>query len=397
MERVISLLAAIALLLAGCGGGSSRTPAKPATPSAASELSRIAQLGEKLFHDPSLSASGRVACASCHVAERALAGDDAGPTPLGGPGVDQPGPRNTPSIRYLGRNPAFGFDSDGTAIGGFDRDGRAASLADQARGPMLSPIEMANASPADIAAKLQRTSYAAEFRAIFGDRIFDDPDAALDRAVQAIARYEQEDPDFAPFTSKYDAFLAGRVSLTPQELRGLALFNDPTKGNCAACHPSARGADGSPPVFTDFSYDNLGVPRNAAIPANTDPTYFDLGLCGPSRTDLAKRRDLCGAFKVPTLRNVALTAPYFHNGHFATLRDVVSFYVRRDTHPEEWYSLGADGTVRKFDDLPPDLASNVNTTEVPYNRRPGDLPALNAGEIDDVVAFLQTLTDGYRP
>ncbi len=108
--------------------------------------------------------------------------------------------------------------------------------------------------------------------------------------------------------------------------------------------PSERPRpNGEPPLFTDFSYDNLGVPRNAAIPANDDPTYFDLGLCGPFRDDLATARDLCGAFKVPTLRNIALTAPYFHNGRFATLAQALAFYVRRDTNPEEWYSVDVGG------------------------------------------------------
>ena len=210
-------------------------------------------------------------------------------------------------------------------------------------------------------------------------------------------QYQLEDPDFAPFTSKYDAFLRGKIRLSDAELRGLGVFNDAQKGNCAACHPSARGAAGEPPLFTDFSYDNLGVPRNPAIPANNDPGYFDLGLCGPFRDDLAASRDLCGAFKVPTLRNVALTPPYFHNGRFATLTDAIRFYVRRDTHPQEWYPTGIDGLVQKFDDLPPQYVGNVNVSEAPYNRRPGDVPALDAAEIADLVAFLDTLTDGFQP
>ena len=152
-----------------------------------------------------------------------------------------------------------------------------------------------------------------------------------------------------------------------------------------------------PPLFTDFTYDNLGVPRNPDIPANGDPNYFDLGLCGPQRTDLAERGDLCGAFKVPTLRNVALTAPYFHNGKFATLKELVEFYVRRDTNPADYYPPRPDGQPQKFNDLPPQYALNVNTTEVPYNRQLGDPPALSASEIDDVVVFMNTLTDGYKP
>ena len=149
------------------------------------------------------------------------------------------------------------------------------------------------------------------------------------------------------------------------------------------------------PLFTDFTYDNLGVPRNVDILANADPAYFDLGLC--QRADLTARADLCGAFKVPSLRNVAVRKAYFHNGKFTTLKDALTFYVQRDTNPEKFYPLNPDLTVNKFDDLPPQFAANVNTTEVPYNRHLGDAPALTDAEIDEVVAFLQTLSDGYTP
>ena len=134
---------------------------------------------------------------------------------------------------------------------------------------------------------------------------------------------------------------------------------------------------------------------HAKIPANADPAYFDLGLCGPGRKDLAAPHDLCGAFKVPTLRNIARTAPYFHNGSFDNLRDVVNFYVRRDTDPGLWYPKSATGS-RKSDDLPEQHQSAVNESEVPYDRMPGETPALTPAEIDDVVAFLKTLDDGYN-
>jgi cytochrome c peroxidase len=137
------------------------------------------------------------------------------------------------------------------------------------------------------------------------------------------------------------------------------------------------------------------VPRNTAIPANTDPSYFDLGLCGPARVDLSNRTDLCGAFKVPTLRNVATRKVFFHNGAFHTLTEAVRFYVRRDTHPEEFYPVGVDDAVQKFNDLPLAYQRNVNTAEVPYNRRLGMTPALSDDEITDLVSFLETLTDGY--
>jgi cytochrome c peroxidase len=185
--------------------------------------------------------------------------------------------------------------------------------------------------------------------------------------------------------------------LSPAELRGLRLFNRFDQGNCIACHPSGRGPDHEPPLFTDFTYDNLGVPRNTEIPGTADPAYFDLGLCGPDRTDLAERKELCGAFKVPTLRNVATRKVFFHNGRFNTLREALRFYVQRDTNPDKFYPKDASGAVRKFDDTPPELAGNVNTTEVPYDRGPGEAPRLTQAELDDLEAFLGTLTDHYTP
>ena len=368
-------------------------PARPAD-----TRSALAQLGDAIFHDPALSSSGRMSCATCHDAKHAFAGPDGRAVPVGGAALETPGLRNAPSLKYLAYNPAFSFAADGTPIGGMDRDGRAASFAEQARGPLLTAFEMGNASAQDVIDKMRHAPYVREFKALFGAAVLDDADAALARATLAIQQYEREDSaTFAPFSSKYDRYLEARTQLSERELQGLSLFEDPAKGNCAACHPSRPSADGTPPLFTDFSYDAVGVPRNPDIPANADPAYYDLGLCGSLRTDLSERRDLCGAFKVPTLRNIALTPPYFHNGRFQTLRDAVAFYARRDTHPEEWYPVGADGVAHKYDDLPPEYAHNVNVEEAPYDRHPGDAPALSWREIDDVVAFLQTLTDGYSP
>ncbi|MFO1304120.1 MAG: cytochrome c peroxidase [Burkholderiales bacterium] len=396
--NVWAVAAAAVAILAGCGGGGDGNGASSGGGTTPQGMSAAAELGRLAFFDASLSASGTMSCATCHRPESAHSTGDADlVVPAGGAASATTGFRNSPSLRYLQRNAAFSFDGEGTPVGGFNRDGRAASLSEQARRPFVAPWEMANADNDAVVAKLRNASYAAEFRRVFGNDVFEAPAVAFDRLVFAIAQFQKKDPSFAPFDSKYDQFLAGRVRLTDRELMGLALFNDPGKGNCAACHPSARGADGSPPLFTDFTYDNLGVPRNAAIPANADPAYFDMGLCGPFREDLANRLDLCGAFKVPSLRNVAVTAPYFHNGRFRTLREVVAFYVRRDTHPEEWYPRAAAGAVQKFDDLPLAYHANVNVTEAPYNRRPGDAPALTSAEIDLVVEFLNTLTDGYQP
>ncbi len=372
--------------LTACGGGSGDA-AQPVTPTTA------AKLGELIFNDASLSASGQLACSGCHVKSLGFASNEV--VHQGGKVLNQSGTRNVPSLAYIDLTPAFFFDGEGTPIGGFNRDGRAASLIEQARRPFLSPVEMANESPAALVARLKAAPYAADFKALFGANIFEQGTDAMDRALFALASYQREDADFHPYSSKFDAFLAGKAQLTAQEVRGLAFFNNPQKGNCAACHISTRGADGSAPLFTDFTYDNIGVPRNANIPANSDPQFFDLGLCGPDRSDLNNRSDLCGAFKVPTLRNIEKTAPYFHNGQFATLEETLRFYVRRDTNPEEWYPLKADGSIDKFNDLPDAFKVNVNKTEVPYTKQAGEEPNLSEAEIIDVVAFLKTLTDGY--
>lgn len=375
---------ALAVALSACGGGGGdRAPAET--------LSPAAQLGEKIFADVSLSASGKQSCASCHDPAFAHAQNNNLPVQFGGPNRDVQGFRAAPSLRYRNAVPAFGFDQEGTPSGGLTRDGRAPTLAAQAAVPFVAPHEMSN-SPAAIVAAIQAGPYGAQFKQVFGAAIFDDVEQAFARATFALQQYQLEETTFHPFDSKYDLFLAGKAALSEAELRGLALFNRPDKGNCAACHTSARGANGAAPLFTDFSFDNLGVPRNAAIQATANPAYFDLGLCGPDRLDLAARLDLCGAFQVPTLRNVATRKVFFHNGSFNQLSEVLRFYVQRDTNPGDWYRT-VGGVVEKFNDLPAAYRSNVNTSEAPYNRRLGDEPALSAAEIADVVAFLRTLTD----
>ncbi len=398
-HRAVWLLPLL-IALAGCGGGDSAAPSSSTTSTSTSTststaLTAVAQLGELIFRDASLSASGRQACISCHDPAHGHASPNALAAQLGGTALNLQGGRNSPSIRYLAANTSFHFDADGTPTGGYFWDGRATSLQDQAGKPFLNPLEMANASVADVVQRLSQTSYATAFKQVFGADIFSRPDDAFARIGLALQRYQLEDRDFSPFSSKYDEFLRGRATLSTTELRGLAWFNSPSKGNCAACHPSAKGSDGSFPLFTDFSYDNLGVPRHAGLAQNADPAFFDIGLCANGSGDLAARADLCGAFKVPSLRNAALRGTYFHNGRFSSLKEALTFYVQRDTNPEKWYPLNADGTVKKFDDLPAAYHANVNTTEAPYNRQPGDAPALSDAEIDELIAFLATLSDGY--
>jgi cytochrome c peroxidase len=173
---------------------------------------------------------------------------------------------------------------------------------------------MSNNSPADVVAKVRDAGYAEDLRKIFGDAIFDDERSAFAAVVEALEVYQQNAQEFYPYSSRYDAYLAGRAQLSPQEQRDLAAFNDPARGNCSSCHRSEPGNDGMPPQFTDYGLLAIGVPRNNNIPANADPNFYDLGACGPLRSDLAGRGEYCGLFRTPSLRNVALRQTFFHNG-----------------------------------------------------------------------------------
>ena len=309
MRTALSCLALASLLaLAACGGSGDGTRE--------AELSREAELGRRIFNDNTLSASGRLACASCHVETAGHAQANALAAQLGGPALDRQGLRSSPSIRYLAFAPAFRLDSHGAPGGGLFWDGRASTLAEQASRPFFSAAEMALPDGAALVTRLARAEYAAEFRSLYGGDVFDDPDEALMRTTQALARYQREDPDFAPFSSKFDAVQRGQAQFSSAEQRGQALFNDPRKGNCAFCHTSAAEPGVPGALFTNFSYHVLGVPRNAELAVNADPAFFDLGLCAREGGDLATRSDLCGAFRTPSLRNVALRGALFHNGRF---------------------------------------------------------------------------------
>ncbi len=318
---------------------------------------------------------------------------------VGGAHFDRQGLRAVPSLRYLEHVPRFtrhlylsrtDDPEDVGPGGGLMWDGRADTLATQALFPLLDPREMANRNLRELAARLRASAEAPRLRALTHLT----SDAPLDAlAARALARFELEDPSFHPYDSRYDAYLRGTGHLTAQELRGLALFNSADKGNCAECHPSAPGPGGRPPDFTDYRFATLGVPRNPALAANASTAYYDLGLCGPLRSDLIRESsEYCGMFQTPTLRNAARRSYFFHNGRFTTLEQVVRFYVTRDLTPERWYPV-RDGRIERYDDLPPPFRENVDRTDPPFDRRPGQAPVLNAAEIADLVAFLRALDD----
>ena len=295
---------------------------------------------------------------------------------------------------YVGLVPAFGFataDSQTEASGGHFWDGRADTLALQALGPLLNPLEMNNASRQAVVAKIAAAGYAPQFRQAFGAAILRDSDGAFTRIGIAIEAFERA--ALQPFDSKYDAMVRGKASLTAPEARGMALFRDPAKGNCAACHlmnPASDKPEDSP--FSEFTYYATGVPRNFAIPRNADPAFFDLGLCGPERSAPTLPADVpagvtietfCGKFRMPTLRNAAQRPAFMHNGVFRDLREVVRFYAGRNT-------------ATLPNDLPARYQGNIERVKPPFNRAPGAGPALTPPEIDDIVAFLRTLSDGFQ-
>ncbi|MBV1774792.1 cytochrome-c peroxidase [Burkholderiaceae bacterium DAT-1] len=363
----------------------------------------ITRLGEALFFDPRLSASGQQSCASCHDPAHHFAPANALAIQPGGADGLQLGNRAVPSLKYRAGTPPFSehfYEGEGSGIdqgptGGLTWDGRADSLHEQARLPLLSPVEMANKSDADVVEKIRQAGYLPRYQAIFGEAIAHDDTRIMNATLQALEAFQQSPALFYPFSSKYDAYLRGHTALSKLEAEGLRLFDDPQKGNCASCHPSTI-RDGGFPVFSDWGHIALGVPRNGTLRVNLDADYFDLGLCGPARRDLATRSDTCGLFKTPSLRNVATRKVFFHNGVMHDLHDAVAFYATRDTHPQRWYPVNASGVVHLYDDLPIQYHDNLNR-DAPFGGKPGDAPVLNDADIAAIVAFLGTLTDGYAP
>ncbi len=392
-------------------------------------LSAMAQLGRLVFFDASLSSSGRLSCASCHSPDHAYGPPGDLPVMRGGPQLSRQGVRAVPTLMYLERQPSFAIGPDNeenedvslaqqavlskttarvqksadqasqaaanmVPQGGLFWDGRADTLQDQALSPLLNPREMDGGSAETVAARLRRSPYAARLVELFGSSVWSDPRVVVNEALFAVARYQIEDQSFHPYSSKFDHWLEGKARFTASELRGYVLFNDPAKANCGGCHLDQPGRDGMPPLLTDHQFEALGAPRNAALSVNSDPSFFDLGICGPYRTEMSKQPQYCGLFATPTLRNVATRHAFFHNGVFSSLKQVLDFYNFRDVDPRKVYPLQADGTVQAFNDVPPRFRANIDVADAPFNRKAEDPPAMTSQDEDDIIAFLATLTDG---
>ena len=364
------------------------------------------QLGKNLFFDK-ISDPKSMSCADCHGPEVGFTGPKPGINISGavyrGAVPQRFGNRKPPSAAYATLSPVFHYDeTEGLFVGGNFWDGRATGevlgnpAADQALGPFLNPVEHNNADKEAVLMIIADSKYADLWEDVWGEPIsyatVEDIEANYDRVGLTITAYEAS-AEVNQFSSKFDLFLNGDIQLTKEEANGLILFNG--KGKCNLCHPSV-GEGGQPPLFTDFTFDNLGAPKNPnnpfydmdkvllddGTPINLEgAAWIDPGLGGFLETSSEwsdKAVENMGKHKVPTLRNVAkakgLNFPkaYLHNGVFKSLKEVVHFYNTRDV--ADW--------------PPPEVAANVNTDEL------GDL-GLKDKEEDAIVAFMRTLSDGY--
>ncbi|CAO3459645.1 Cytochrome c551 peroxidase (EC 1.11.1.5) [Azospirillum argentinense] len=350
-----------------------------------------AELGKALFFDNNLSSTRSQSCATCHNPEFGFA-DPRGAASLGADGKSL-GDRNAPTAAYAHLSPRFGFKANGVPFGGQFHDGRAATLQEQAGGPPLNPAEMAMASKAEVQGRLKENAdYARSFVALYGAGVLDDADRAYDAMTDSIAAFEKTDV-FSPFDSKYDRYLRGEYKMTGEEELGMTLFFSQQFTNCNVCHKLNAMPAATNEVFTNYEYHNIGVPVNAELRAanGVAPTHIDRGLAENPALKGQKAHDQKayeGKFKTPTLRNVAVTGPYMHNGVFKDLETVVRFYNKYNSrkpadqiNPETGKPWGN-----------PEIAATVSIKELEEG------PALDDRRIKALVAFMKTLTDArYEP
>ena len=351
----------------------------------AEAIDSIEALGRALFFDVNLSRNRTQACATCHSPEFGFTdprGNASGRAVSLGDDGRSLGDRNAPTASYAAFSPPFHLNDNGRYVGGQFLDGREQDLAGQAGGPPLNSVEMGMPDMAAVAARLRENpSYIAAFDRLFGADILARPDAAYKAMTESIAAFERTD-FFAPFDSKYDRYLRDEYSMTAQEDLGMTLFFSQQFSNCNLCHQLKPTPASTEETFSNYEYHNIGTPVNPAARAvnGVASDHVDRGLLDNPAVDDPKQ---AGKFKVPTLRNVAVTGPYMHNGVFKDLRTVVLFY-------NKYNSRSAKRQIN------PESGENWRAPEVPENLSLKELetgPALDDRRIDALVAFMRTLTD----
>ena len=373
----LACLAPLAILTLAAGAAEQAPPADDA----------LAELGAQLFVDPALSRNATQSCATCHDPARAFTDPREGKAGLAvsvGDDGQSHGDRNTPTLGYAALAPAFHRDANGKYKGGQFWDGRADDLKAQAGQPMLNPVEMAMPDREAVAARLRGDpAYRTGFEALFGKGVLDDPQRAFDAAAEALAAYQATE-EFSPFDSKYDRVMRGEERFTPLEEFGYTVF---ITWNCRLCHMQRKQGVTERETFTNFEYHNIGLPVNgtARAASGLGPDHVDHGLLArPGIEDPAQS----GRFKVPSLRNVAVTGPYMHNGIFKDLRTAVLFYNKYTSRRPEAKINPETGTPWGE----PEVAENLSLTELQSGLM------LDDGRVDALVAFLETLTDRrYEP
>lgn len=337
-------------------------------------------LGRILFFDVNLSKNRTQSCATCHNPNAGFVDDrDNGVKKMASLGDDGKslGDRQAPTASYAKFSPTFHFDEKAKKyVGGQFWDGREATLEGQAGGPPLNPVEMGMSDKKAVVDRLKENSlYVDSFKKIFGADIFKNDDKAYEAMTIAIASFERTD-EFSPFDSKYDRYLKGEYDLTPLEDLGKSIFFSNNNNSCANCHV-LKGEDKEGETFTNYQYHNIGTPANNELRAKNGVKAIDEGLLANSNvSDVAQK----GKHKVPTLRNVAVTAPYMHNGVFKDLKTVVEFYDKynnkdRNIDPE---------TNKPWDE--PEVKDNISLQELKANK-------LTDRKVEALVAFMKLLTD----
>jgi cytochrome c peroxidase len=292
------------------------------------------------------------------------------------------GDRSAPTTSYANHIPPFHLNSEGQYVGGQFWDGRESTLTDQAKGPPLNSIEMGIPSKEFMQTRLlENKEYKEAFADLYGKQILTNAEKLYDAMAESIAAFEKTD-FFSPFDSKYDRYLKGEYDLTAQEDLGMTLFFSQQFTNCNQCHQLRTSPTARDETFSNYEYHNIGIPKNELVRKHnkTEQSYIDEGLlANPAVTDEKQR----GKFKTPTLRNVAVTGPYMHNGVFKDLRTVVAFYnkynsksAKRQINPE---------TMEKWAE--PEIPENISFKELESG------PALDDKRIDALVAFMKLLTD----